>query len=264
MAGLMYTRFVGTQSGYSGIRSELPNYQYQPANESEAIDPGLQIGAHSGTQSDVVVIASTLQDESKKISQSLSYILSQMLSGSAHALVVSCKGGKGLEQWTRQCRREELDSDSGAARVAQLHSLLVTSFSGKWEKYIKELTSLTLNLQRYEERDTDHISADLIQALTKNNTLEPLNTQVDMHTFTISISLRSTIWSYVQQHVSSSAHGCRAASDDPMDIKAYGQDKSGKSKSKKKHRGHDCNGKSKGYKGKPNKRGKAKSGANNI
>ena len=110
----------------------------------------------------------TLGKVTQKRSRNLAYILSKTLAGSARTLVMSCEQGNGLEQWRRMFAREDAITD--ANKVNQLRTLLNTKFSGRWETYVEELSTLTLNWVRYEKRYGEDISDTMKQAMIKKNT----------------------------------------------------------------------------------------------
>ena len=157
------TRLLGKPRGYSGNKHDFPTFKYSLMNYLGALSPELADITKAAAGAPKPIIMSALSDAERKNGVTLSYILSQLLTGSSLTLVMNVESNHGLEQWRLLCKREE--PGSGAAMVAQLQNILNCKFSGKWNTYIEELSALILQISQFEERNSEIVSDMVVQAI---------------------------------------------------------------------------------------------------
>ena len=80
---LVDTRLLGRPKGYSGNKEEFANFKYQLVNYLGAVDTALAEAAQMATQHDGIIQLAALPEGRLRAARTLSYILSQLLSGSA-------------------------------------------------------------------------------------------------------------------------------------------------------------------------------------
>ena len=112
------TKLLGKPRGYSGNKHDFPTFKYSLMNYLGALSPELAETTKEAASATAPLLMSTLTDAQKRNGVTLSYILSQLLTGSSLTLVMNVSSNHGLEQWRLLCKREE--PGSGAAVVAHV------------------------------------------------------------------------------------------------------------------------------------------------
>ena len=178
-----------------------------------AVNPGL-VEAMTQAESETSEIDfELLGDPAKQYARTLSYMLSQVLTGGPLRIAMNAQQN-GMEAWRVLVRQEE--PASGASQVSALTALLGTKFSGKVETLQEELRSLAGAIQRYEGQLAERIPDSLYQALLKGDTPGAIRSQVDLTTFVNAAALSDALICYATVHTSSMQRD--ASTPTPMDV----------------------------------------------
>ena len=78
---LVDTQLMGLPKGYAGIKEEFVSFKYQLDNYLGTVDPALAEATQWATQQDGIIQLAALPEPRQKHARTLSYILSQLLSG---------------------------------------------------------------------------------------------------------------------------------------------------------------------------------------
>ncbi|CAK0876642.1 unnamed protein product, partial [Prorocentrum cordatum] len=118
--------------------------------------------------------------ERKRRNRTLTFILSQVLTGASLQLVM---------------------------KVTQLMGILSIKFDGVSATFAEQFLKLEGRFQLYEKQHNDKLSDTLKQAILKANAPASIKAQIDLQTFASANDLKETMSNYIQLQTSSSSHG---------------------------------------------------------
>ena len=184
---------------------------------------------------------SCMAPEIRHESNTLAYMLSQVLEGAALVMIMNIEEGNGFEMWRSLVKHYE--PELGAYSVSGLRQVLGFKFrTGDWQHYLEDLEIFEGRVTSWEKTSGDLLSDSIMQALVKEGTHEKLRQQVETTTFTNFRELKRTLVSHCLTEISRLPEGGGIN----YFQKGGKQQSKGDGKYGKQQKGKDMKGKSKG------------------
>lgn len=212
---LLDTKLLDKPRNYNGSPKDWQQFKYVFKAYIGAISTCLFDNLEHAERNKSEVLLRTMLAGHQRQARTLSYVLAQVLTGSALQLVMNAEQFNGFESWWRL---EE--PTGGTAQVAQLSALLRPLFSGqveRWgaqriERLFSKLQHFEGGVQNYENVHSDVLPDSPHQALFLAS-LSELKKQQDLTVFTSVGELKSTISSYVQNQVATRGLDVQTSTD---------------------------------------------------
>ena len=144
---------------------------------------------------------SSLPADVARMSNTLAYMLSQVMEGGALVKIMNCEDGNGFEMWRvlTQLYAPALASHS----VSSLRTVLSYRFrNSDWQHYIEDLETFELKITTWERASGDVLGDGIKQAITKEQVPDKIRAQIETTSFSTYAELKKTLVSLALTEIS--------------------------------------------------------------